>query len=240
MSNDPQSTLLRKIRLARLALGWERLWDLAFPAVMTLGAAALFVVSGVAGALPVSIRIIVLLCWRFCLSAAASGWRTIGCRARRRAWPVSNVTARSDTGPGLPGSTGWRWVPVTRRARRSGSPIRIGSDENWMHSRRGSPLAAANARSHGVSQRAGAWVGGGSVPQRRRLAIAGGGGDRVAPTRLFRPASTPGCRRHPIPDGRRSCSRVSRRKRAPPRGRSFWFRRVRRSPCGSMVHRMRS
>jgi uncharacterized protein (TIGR02302 family) len=60
MSNDPATRLLRKVRLARLGLTFERLWGAAFPAVMTLGLALLFVVSGAAQLVPVAVRLGVL------------------------------------------------------------------------------------------------------------------------------------------------------------------------------------
>jgi uncharacterized protein (TIGR02302 family) len=60
MSNDPATRLLRKVRLARLGLTFERLWGAAFPAVMTAGLALLFVVSGAAQLVPVAVRLGVL------------------------------------------------------------------------------------------------------------------------------------------------------------------------------------
>jgi len=60
MSNDPATRLGRKIRLAQIGLAFERIWGAAFPAVMTVGVALLFVVSGAAQLVPVSVRLGIL------------------------------------------------------------------------------------------------------------------------------------------------------------------------------------
>ena len=60
MTNDPATRLLRKVRLARLGLAFERLWGAAFPAVMTFGLALLFVVSGASQHVPVALRLGIL------------------------------------------------------------------------------------------------------------------------------------------------------------------------------------
>ena len=60
MSNDPAVRLGRKIRLAQLGLAFERIWGAAFPAVMTLGVALLFVVSGASQLVPAAVRLGIL------------------------------------------------------------------------------------------------------------------------------------------------------------------------------------
>jgi membrane protein implicated in regulation of membrane protease activity len=52
MSADPQNILNRKVSLARLAIGWERLLEAIFPAMMIAGLVLLAILTGVAGWLP--------------------------------------------------------------------------------------------------------------------------------------------------------------------------------------------
>jgi hypothetical protein len=121
MTNDPATRLLRKVRLARLGLAFERLWGAAFPAVMTFGLALLFVVSGASRLVPVALRLGILALAAILFVGFA--FRLLGCpcRARGGRWPGSSATIVSSTVRRRPGSTPWRLAAVPT-AGRCGSP----------------------------------------------------------------------------------------------------------------------
>jgi uncharacterized protein (TIGR02302 family) len=69
MMSDPQRLLDRKLALAKLALLWEALWRLAFPALMIAGLAVLAVLTGAAALLPGAVKLAV-----FAAAGIALAW----------------------------------------------------------------------------------------------------------------------------------------------------------------------
>ena len=80
MSADPQHILDRKVAMARLAMGWERLLEALFPAMMIAGFVLLAVLSGAAAMLPTWAKLVAAG-----LACAALLWSLT--RVARIRWP---------------------------------------------------------------------------------------------------------------------------------------------------------
>ena len=183
MTNDPATRLLRKVRLARLGLAFERLGAAAFPAVMTFGLALLFVVSGASQLVPVALRLGILaiaailfvgFAFRLLgvpLPSAAEGLARLERDNRLKHRPATSWLDTLALGADNPDSR-VLWIAHKNRLKRELEALQSHLPRSPLPAR--DPMALRNGLALGP--------GGGAVPQCRRLARPGGrGGEPGAP-----------------------------------------------------------
>jgi uncharacterized protein (TIGR02302 family) len=130
----PRPRLPVRLRLARAALVWERLWPAAWPALCVLGAVLVVALFDLLPALPARAHAGALVLFALALAAAVAwGWRS----ARRGPWPDRAAARRR-----IERSSGLPHRPLEALADRPSGPLDDGAAALWSaHQRRMQALA---------------------------------------------------------------------------------------------------